>query len=177
MSTKVQECCRCGKRHRGQSGWNEDFIAGMVAGVICPGCQTSEDHIEAEVNLTLDPAAKDRYELNPTDDDGWERVIYGLIDTYPTAEKMRAEADRLGAARKDTNASTMVRLMRDLADGMESGDLWEEDESRSSLAAACDQCGRARPNTADELTGWGLVKNPLTGEDIGIRCPTCLKHR
>jgi hypothetical protein len=176
MSTKVQECCRCGKRHREQSGWNQDFIAGMVVGVICPGCQTSEDHIEAEVNLALDPA-KDRRELNPTDDDGWERVIYGLIDTYPTAEKMRAEADRLSAARKDTNASTIVRLMRDLAGEMESGGLWDEGESGSNLAAACDQCGRSRPNTADELTGWGLVRNPLTGQDIGTRCPTCLEHR
>ena len=30
--------------------WNEARVAGMVAWLTCPGCQTPEDHAEATVN-------------------------------------------------------------------------------------------------------------------------------
>jgi hypothetical protein len=126
VSTKVEKCRRCGKRYRGHAGWNEDYVAGLVAGLLCPDCQTAEENLGAEVNLVLSPPSGRRaVKMNGSDD--MVKLINGLVDTYPTPEIMRAKADRLAGARKDLQASEMVRLMRTLADDMDSGELWEDE--------------------------------------------------
>ena len=37
--------------------WNEARVAGMVAWLTCPGCQTSEDNAEATVNTPAEDLA------------------------------------------------------------------------------------------------------------------------
>jgi hypothetical protein len=44
MSAKIIRCERCQKRHRGQPNWNEDYVAGVVVGHICPDCQSAEEN-------------------------------------------------------------------------------------------------------------------------------------
>lgn len=50
-SMKKRQCDRCGRRWRGQSGWNATMKAGWEVGTLCPGCQTPEENAEAEINL------------------------------------------------------------------------------------------------------------------------------
>ncbi|MFN3007399.1 hypothetical protein ACK12G_29380 [Mycolicibacterium wolinskyi] len=125
MSTKVVKCSRCRKRHRGQDGWNEDYIAGLVIGYVCPDCQTSEESIGAQVNLVLSPPSQ-RRALKLTEEGAFAEFITRLADAYPDPVLMRSKADTLAAARKDEQATEMVRLMRRIADDMESGELWED---------------------------------------------------
>jgi hypothetical protein len=120
---KVMRCDRCRKRHRGQPNWNTDYIAGIVIGYICPDCQTAQEHIGAEVNQALSPPEQHRAIKLSTEDDS-VRFVYQLIETYPIPEIMRRKADRLAAARPDL--SGVVRLMRRIADDMESGELYDD---------------------------------------------------
>lgn len=122
MSTKVVKCSRCRKRWRGQDGWNDDYIAGLVIGHVCPECQTAEETVGAEVNLVLAPPSQ-RRAMNVGEEGAFAEFIMRLADAYPDAELMRAKADTLAAARKDEQATEMVRLMRRIADDMESGEL------------------------------------------------------
>ena len=56
--------------------------------------------------------------------EGPERdLIETLPRMYPTPDAMREAADRMANARQDQLASEIVRLMRRLADAMESGEL------------------------------------------------------
>lgn len=51
----LKRCERCDKKYRGQSTWNVTVVSGIATGLLCPACQTSEEHLEAEVNLaTID---------------------------------------------------------------------------------------------------------------------------
>lgn len=60
MASKMRRCERCGKRLREHHltvdcEWNMVVEAGIITAVICPGCQTPMDHMEAEINhATLD---------------------------------------------------------------------------------------------------------------------------
>jgi hypothetical protein len=78
----------------------------------------------AEVNLTLAPPSE-RKTLKMDSIDARVQFIHALIDAYPTPEIMRDKADRLATARNDPQASEVVRVMREIADDMESGELWE----------------------------------------------------
>ncbi|MFJ1936653.1 hypothetical protein ACIOGZ_28835 [Kitasatospora sp. NPDC088160] len=55
--TTVPNCCsRCGRsRERADNlaVWNDVWKRGVLTGYICPGCQTSEEAVEAAVNATL----------------------------------------------------------------------------------------------------------------------------
>lgn len=122
-------CSRCRSYRRRSSNpfhWNEDYIAGLVIGYQCPDCQTAEENLGAEVNLVLNPPDTHRA-LKMDAHDNRVKFIYGLIDAYPTPEVMRAKADTLAAARQDEQASEVVRLMRTIADDMESGELYEDE--------------------------------------------------
>jgi hypothetical protein len=70
MSAKVQKCYRCGKRYRGQDDWNQDYIAGLAVGMLCPECQTSKEHVEAEVNRATE------------DYSGWRGVKVESTDAF-----------------------------------------------------------------------------------------------
>jgi DNA-directed RNA polymerase subunit RPC12/RpoP len=168
MSGKVQKCGRCGKRYRNQPGWNADMIAGLVAGVLCPDCQDPQEDLEAELNLVLGRSEGNALDMSDPEAAA-EKLINGLVQAYPTPEIMRDKADKLATARSDEQAATMVRSMRQLADDMESGELWEDDESES----ACMQCGRPAPTTVDEFTTWSVATNTETGEQVGVICPDC----
>ncbi|MHA3020126.1 hypothetical protein ACXPWS_07600 [Mycobacterium sp. BMJ-28] len=122
MSAKVIRCDRCRRRCRNTAGWNVDMIAGLVVGHLCPNCQTPEEDLDAELNLIT--GRSDGYAVRPDPDDLTE-VVLGLVNTYPTPEVMRDRACALESRRRDPDAAQMVRLMRTLADDMESGDLWE----------------------------------------------------
>lgn len=125
MSAKVVKCRQCKKRWRGQDGWNDDYIAGLVIGRVCPDCQTAEENLGAQVNLVLSPPSKHRT-IDLKADGAFAEFIMRLADAYPNAELMRTKADTLAAARKDEQATEMVRLMRRIADDMESGALWAD---------------------------------------------------
>jgi hypothetical protein len=132
MSARVIRCTRCRKRWRGPGSrnadrWNVDLIAGLIVGHLCPDCQTTEEDLGAEVNLVLSPPSPRG--LDVTAEGGVARLVDGLTRTYPTAEIMRAKAGQLVAARRDEQASEMARLMRRLAEAMETGELWEEADS------------------------------------------------
>lgn len=131
MATKIDRCSRCRRRLRCRDGGNEDFVAGLLVGLVCPGCQTAEEHLGAEVNLVLAPPSR-HFEVTINDGadlKGYISVlIRALAKTYPDHTKMRAAADRLAAARSDRQAKNIVGLMRRIADSMESGELWADDE-------------------------------------------------
>lgn len=126
MSGGVVRCGRCRRRMRGLGGgWNADFIAGLIVGYICPDCQTPQEDLDAELNLItgasdMVPLRADRYEPEAY----ITHVINGLVRTYPTPEMLRDKANQLGDRRRDQQASQMVGLMRNVADDMESGELW-----------------------------------------------------
>lgn len=48
---KVIRCSRCNRRCRRDDGWNVTMKAGVPVGYLCPGCQTAEENVEAEINL------------------------------------------------------------------------------------------------------------------------------
>lgn len=120
MSAKVIRCDRCRRRCRNTAGWNVDLIAGLVVGHLCPGCQTTGEDLEAELNLITGAS----FGHNTTRPDDVTDIVNALANTYPTPEVMRDRAGRLEAARPD--ASGMVSLMRVVADRMDAGDLWED---------------------------------------------------
>ena len=127
---KVVRCSRCGKRHRNQPEWNRTWIAGIEVGMLCPDCQTTQEDLEARVNEVLDPPSQHKT-INDIEgsDSPVVKAILALARSYPTPEIMRYKADLLAAARKDPQASEIVRLMQTVADAMESGELDEDDES------------------------------------------------
>lgn len=65
MSKKVVKCSRCGRRQRRLEGWNVVFNGGMVEGYLCPGCQTPEEDLEAQVNEVLTDYSKVRTTSDP----------------------------------------------------------------------------------------------------------------
>lgn len=171
MSAKVSRCTRCGRRYRGQERWNDDFVAGMHVGRICPQCQTDEENLGAEINLVLCPRDGWR-QVDPSVGGGLEEFITALANTYPDHRRMRGAADRLAAARKDPVAVNTVALMRRIADGMESGELWEDDSD--NIGAACMRCASAAPTTVEEFTTWGVDYRAEDGQPLGVVCPGCL---
>lgn len=120
------ECTQCRRRHRNRDElerWNVEYIAGLQVGTLCPDCQTSEQHIEAEINhATVDYAATQGVQVSLDED-----FVNNLVQTYRTPETLRAKADRLALLRVDPQATSMVQVMRDVADAMESGDLFADD--------------------------------------------------
>ncbi|QLL08846.1 hypothetical protein [Mycobacterium vicinigordonae] len=110
-AAKVAKCCRCRKRYRGQGDWNADFIAGLMVGIICPGCQTAAEHLGAAVNeATVDYSGNT--EVHLTDDEGLNKIIDGLIGTNRTPPVLREQASRLEKALpNDETARAMVQLM------------------------------------------------------------------
>ncbi|OBB10721.1 hypothetical protein A5731_22665 [Mycolicibacterium conceptionense] len=125
MSVKVIRCDRCRRRYRNTAGWNADLIAGLIVGYLCPDCQAPQEDLEAELNLIT--GASVGYAITPEPTVSFvEQLVRSLIQSYPTPEVMRDRADRLESARGDAQATDMVRLMRSVADDMETGDLWED---------------------------------------------------
>lgn len=47
--TKKLHCHRCGRRLRSGAGWNVFFDDGVPQYLVCPACQTPEEHVGAEV--------------------------------------------------------------------------------------------------------------------------------
>ena len=76
------------------------------------------------MNLVLSPPHSHRAGTLSTEDDR-VNFIHNLVEMYPMPEIMRSKADRLAAARKDQ--SGLARLMRTIADDMESGALYEDE--------------------------------------------------
>lgn len=127
MSASVVKCGRCRKRQRSQAGWNGEYIAGLLVGHLCPDCQTPEEDLEAELNLITSPPQRQvRLGGQTTKETVVERLVLALVRSYPSPEIMRDKASQLATARKDPAAAQQVWLMRNVADGMESGDLWED---------------------------------------------------
>ena len=123
-AAKVVRCDRCRRRCRNTAGWNSDLIAGLVVGYLCPRCQTPQEDLEAELNLITGDTVG--YAIKPEPTVSFvELLVRSLVQSYPTPEVMRDRAGRLESARRDAQAVEMVRLMRSVADDMETGDLWE----------------------------------------------------
>jgi len=51
---KKTRCHRCNRRWRDGAAdadrWNTEFKAGVVLWLLCPGCQTPEENLQAEIN-------------------------------------------------------------------------------------------------------------------------------
>lgn len=63
MSAKVIRCSECNRRARSGAGWNCTMRSGVMAGYLCPTCQTPEQNAEAEINAAtlnygVDPAGR-----------------------------------------------------------------------------------------------------------------------
>ena len=118
-----KSCSRCGRRWRGEDGWNTEDVAGIEIGVLCPDCQTTEEDLDAELNLTLgrSTVAETLVVHGPEDvtDEVMTRIVERLVAAYPTPETMRQKASRLAEAKDDHY--WMVGLMRAIADDMDSG--------------------------------------------------------
>lgn len=122
---RIRRCSRCGRRVRNYNGWYVEMIAGIEVTYICPGCQTIEEDLEAELNLVLGRSSVAKWitikSINDLTDERLTEIIESLIRTYPAPEVMRDKANRL--ARAYGNQFWMVRLMLSVADDMESGEL------------------------------------------------------
>jgi hypothetical protein len=116
----IIRCDRCNRRRRNLDGWNVEMIAGMEVGYLCPDCQTTEEDLEAELNLTLGRSWVGKtITVNGPEDLTTEvlsEIYDGLVSAYSTPEMMRDKATRLAQARGDRH--WMVGFMRILADGM-----------------------------------------------------------
>jgi hypothetical protein len=125
---KIRRCSRCRKRMRNPKGWNVEMIAGIEGGYLCPGCQTVEEDLDAELNLTLGRSAVGKEitvnSFNDLTTEVLTKIVDGLIRTDPTPEIMRDKADRLARARGDR--FWVVGVMRWTADGMASGVLFDD---------------------------------------------------
>jgi hypothetical protein len=124
----VMKCYRCRTRCRNNNIklWNVEYVAGLELGMVCPQCQSNEENLGAEVNLALGTTQGIRQSRveNATD---LTAYIYQLLDAYPTPEIMRNKANKIAAVRTDTQAAEVTRLMRRLADEMESGELYDDE--------------------------------------------------
>jgi hypothetical protein len=105
-----------------------NYIAGLIVGYLCPGCQTPQEDLEAELNLITGrsdcTSVGEAFPANTPQDELFFALVEMLVRTYPTPEVMRYKATQLESARKDREARQMVELMRAVADDMESGALW-----------------------------------------------------
>lgn len=123
------ECYRCGKRCNIGSAveWNIEYVAGLELGAVCPDCQSAEEDIEAQVNEAMGTTQRihDGY-LGTDPSSAVAQLARLLVDAYPTPAVMRAKADKLASARRDEQALAYVSLMRRIADGMETGELYED---------------------------------------------------
>jgi hypothetical protein len=165
-------CTRCGKRCRNYEGWNSDWIAGMEVGLICPGCQTAEEDLGAQIREVLDPPSQ--WSSPPSGREGIVKVIDALARQYPTPIVMRHKADLLIRARKDGPAQEIVRLMRTIADSMETGELWDEGPPDFRFAQ-CVRCYRLAPTTQNDFQSWSAGVDVNTGEAECVTCPDCIK--
>lgn len=50
MNGKAVKCSRCRRRMRAHAGWSVVTEWGRIAEVVCPTCQTSTEHVEADIN-------------------------------------------------------------------------------------------------------------------------------
>jgi hypothetical protein len=55
-ASALRRCGHCRRRYRAtapdSARWNVTLSSGVVVGITCPGCQTTEENLEAEINLT-----------------------------------------------------------------------------------------------------------------------------
>ena len=122
LSAIPKRCKRCLKPKPSHpwlcENWNVTFIASYATGWVCPDCQTVEEDLEAQVRLEVDPPMQ----IMPiTDTASIAMFAEALLDRYPEPGIMYAKADELEDARPD--CAEPARLMRALADAMESGEL------------------------------------------------------
>jgi hypothetical protein len=124
---RIRRCGRCHRRMRNPNGWNVEMIAGLEAGYLCPGCQTLEEDLDAELNLTLGRSTVGKQITVNSREDVTPKVVGEIVDglsrTYPTPEIMRDKANRLAQARG--GRFWMVGVMRMTADRMQSGELFK----------------------------------------------------
>lgn len=57
------KCDRCKRRvkFKNAQGWNMTMVRGMIAGHLCPNCQTPEENAEAEINLATTSYGRDAF--------------------------------------------------------------------------------------------------------------------
>ena len=173
-TTKARRCTRCGRRNRYQPNWNVDYIAGLEIGVYCPDCQTSEEDLGAQVNEVLSPPSghtdfdtAGQIAAGKSETEVVAKLVNGLKRVYPNPEVMRAKADQLAAARQDPAAEQMVWLMRQVADGMEEGSLWEDGKP-----GGCYRCHR-QPSDGDD--SWAILRiGDGDSADEYLLCPDCV---
>jgi len=107
------------------AGWNTETIAGLVISYLCPDCQKPQEALEAELNLITAGPMKDMY-VGGDDLGSVANYAEILLRSYQySPEVMRDKAGQLEAARRDPYARGVVRLLRRLADAVESGELYE----------------------------------------------------
>lgn len=125
--TTISKCYRCKRSGIDRSDWNIEHIAGYEAGAVCPTCQSPDENAEAFMNDAIgNPQLQNATVLRPRESgDSFYDYVNALVNTYPTPEIMRARALRLAVARPDLLGGP-VKLMHLVADGMESGELFEE---------------------------------------------------
>lgn len=126
VSAKVVRCQRCGKRFRGQSGWNEDFIAGLTIGVHLP--RLSDRRGEPRRRGRPDSVAAVGTQVHEhgrnTRRNG--RVYLPTLGHVPDTGNHAGEGRSAGRRRgKDELASTVARVMREMADDPK---LWGADD-------------------------------------------------
>lgn len=64
--------------------WNEVWNLGQPVGVVCPACQSPEEHLEAEVNAVMSPASGARWgdpKTEPAVADSMTREIVTRVES------------------------------------------------------------------------------------------------
>ncbi|MBU3751064.1 MAG: hypothetical protein FGM52_11555 [Mycobacterium sp.] len=151
-------------RWRGTGNWNVEYIAGLEIGVLCPDCQTPEESLGAEVNLVLSPPSQWQ-NLNMNSDGAIEKFIEALLSSYPTPDVLRTKARVLARARKDPQASEMVRFMRHVADIVQ-----EQPQSPEDCALDIQE-GLNASGWPEELSEMLPILD--RGGCVAMHCPAC----
>ncbi|PWD52040.1 hypothetical protein C8046_16705 [Serinibacter arcticus] len=147
--TVPDRCARCGRRYRERTReaarWNADFKSGFVTGLICPGCQTGAENLEAEINL-IEAEHSERVDWLSLNQEERAELIVRAIEQRAVAV-VRRHRDLASMAGETTLAIDVENWVKEAVDGWpgiagQSSEVWKtayaiaEDTIRSIIEAS-----------------------------------------
>jgi hypothetical protein len=121
-------CTRCGRvtdDPDADDTWNVDTVAGFEVGIHCPGCQTPEEDMEAQLH-DIEPGGTHWRAGSYTSEEHTKKWIEHFVTVYREPTRLRAAAERLAASElaasqvvNGIDRDFMADFMRRVADAME----------------------------------------------------------
>lgn len=115
----TESCMRCGRAFdlspgSDQGQWIERWKIGRLEGVICPGCQTPEENLRAQVD-SIENEGSERVLVNLADLDRETRVKLMLEAVWASAKRVVNEMLERAAMLKEAGEEPMI-LTEELVD-------------------------------------------------------------